>query len=141
MKVRETGMQLPIDSIRIKKRVRKDPGDLTPLANSLRKYGQLNPIVIDPDYELIAGFRRLAAAKRLGWGMIEAVIVETDSDVQKLEIELEENIQRRNLTSDEISDGINTIHRLLHPSLFMRVINFFKKLFSRLFRLFKKRKK
>jgi ParB family chromosome partitioning protein len=127
-------MQLPVDSIRIRKRVRKDLGDLTPLINSLRKYGQLSPILIDPDHELIAGFRRLEAAKRLGWRSVEVIIVDTDSDVQKLEIELEENIQRRNLSPDEISDGINTIHKLLNPNIFMRIINFFKKLFRFLFK-------
>ena len=126
-------MQLSVDSIRIRKRVRKEIGDLTPLINSLRKYGQLNPILIDPDYELIAGFRRLEAIKRLGWNSVEVLIVDTDSDVEKLEIELEENIQRRNLTPDEISDGINTIQKLLHPSIFMRIIRFFKKLFKILF--------
>ena len=126
-------MQLSIESIKIKKRVRKEIGDLTPLINSLRKYGQLNPILLDPDYALIAGFRRLEAAKRLGWNSVEVLIVNTDSDIEKIEIELEENIQRRNLTPDEISDGINTIQRLLHPNIFMRIINFFKKLFKLLF--------
>lgn len=127
-------MQLPVDSIIIRKRVRKDLGDLTPLVSSLRKYGQLSPILIDTDHELIAGFRRLEAAKRLGWRSVEVIIVDTVSDVQKLEIELEENIQRRNLTPDEISDGINTIHKLLNPNIFMRIINFFKKLFRILFK-------
>jgi ParB family chromosome partitioning protein len=123
-------MQMPVDSIKIGKRVRKDIGDLTPLVNSLRKYGQLSPILIDPDHELIAGFRRLEAAKRLRWNTVEVIIVDTDSDVQKLEIELEENIQRRNLSPDEISDGLNTIHKLLNPNIFMRIINFFKRLFK-----------
>ena len=131
-------MQLPIDSIRIRKRLRKDLGDLTPLVNSLRKYGQLSPILIDPDYELIAGHRRLEAAKKLGWNTIEVIIVESDSKLQKVELELEENIQRRNLSPDEISDGINAIHKLMNPNIFMRIINFFKKLFRL---LFKKRKR
>ena len=130
-------MQLPIESIKIRKRVRKDLGDLTPLINSLRKYGLISPILIDPDYELIAGHRRLEAAKRLGWKTIEVLILNSDSDIQKLEIELEENIQRRNLSSDEISDGINTLHKMINPGIFMRIINFFKKLF----RLFFKRRK
>jgi ParB family chromosome partitioning protein len=62
------------------------------------------------------------------------VILDTNSDVNKLEIELEENIQRRNLSPDEISDGINTIHKLLHPNIFIRIINFIKKLFRLLFK-------
>ncbi|MBN2442004.1 MAG: ParB N-terminal domain-containing protein [Spirochaetales bacterium] len=126
-------MQLSINKIKIKKRVRKDLGDLTPLVNSLRKFGQLSPILIDPDYELIAGHRRLESAKRLGWNSIEVIVVQDESDLLKLELELEENIQRRNLSPDEISDGINTIHRLMNPNIFMKIINFFKRLFKLLF--------
>jgi ParB family transcriptional regulator, chromosome partitioning protein len=130
-------MQVPINSVKIRKRVRKDLGDLTPLVNSLRKFGQFSPILIDPNYELIAGHRRLESAKKLGWSTIEAIIVESESELLKLEIELEENIQRRNLSPDEISDGINTIHKLMNPGIFMRIINFLK----RLFKFFFKRKK
>ena len=56
-------MLVNIDDIKIKKRVRKDLGDLDALKNSLRTYGLLNPITITRDYELIAGERRLQAAK------------------------------------------------------------------------------
>ena len=126
-------MQIPINNIKTKKRVRKDLGDLTQLMSSLRKYGQLNPVIIDPDYTLVAGQRRLESAKRLGWHSIDAVIMDSDSEIEKLEIELEENIQRRNLTSDEISDGINTIHKLMNPGIFTRILNFFKRLFRFLF--------
>ena len=59
-------MLVNIDDIKIKKRVRKDLGDLDALKNSLRTYGLLNPITITRDYELIAGERRLQAAKALG---------------------------------------------------------------------------
>ena len=58
-------MLVNINDIKIKKRVRRDLGDLEALKNSLRTYGLLNPITINGKYELIAGERRLQAAKQL----------------------------------------------------------------------------
>ena len=55
-------MQIPIDSIRIPERVRQDLGNLDSLMDSLKRVGQLNPITVTPEYELIAGHRRLTAA-------------------------------------------------------------------------------
>ena len=56
-------MLINIEDIKIKKRVRKNLGDLEALKNSLRIYGLLNPITLNSKYELIAGERRLQAAK------------------------------------------------------------------------------
>ena len=59
-------MLVPIAQIKIKRRVRKDLGNLDDLKDSLRTYGLLNPITINSKYELIAGERRLTAAKEIG---------------------------------------------------------------------------
>ncbi len=126
-------MFISIDEIRIRKRVRTDEGDLYSLMNSFKKFGQLNPIIVDARYELIAGARRLEAAKRLGWSTIKAIVVENPTDAEKLEIELEENIQRKELSNDEIAWGMKRLHKLNHPNIFMRIINFFKKLFRAIF--------
>ena len=83
-------MLINIEDIKIKKRVRKDLGDLEALKNSLRIYGLLNPITLNSKYELIAGERRLQAAKQLGWTNINAVILSNISDVDELEMELED---------------------------------------------------
>ena len=73
------------------------------LAGSLRDYGLLQPIVVrrvDGGYELIAGHRRLEAARALGWLEIAAVVrVETDSQAYLLT--LTENLQRQNLSPRE----------------------------------------
>lgn len=65
---------ISIADVRVKDRHRSDLGDLEGLATSLRDLGQLQPIVVSPDFQLIAGGRRLAAAKSLGWTEIEAKI-------------------------------------------------------------------
>jgi ParB family chromosome partitioning protein len=132
-------MLVPTDSIIVKKRIRKDLGDITGLMHSLKNYGQLTPIIINRDYELIAGFRRLQAAKRLGWRSIEALMVDKPSEPQKLEIEIEENIQRKQLSSEEIADGMARIQKLRHPSLLTRIWNFLLRLFRAIFG--RKRKK
>ncbi|MBN2736910.1 MAG: ParB N-terminal domain-containing protein [Spirochaetales bacterium] len=131
-------MQLPIESIRIRKRVRKDLGDLGPLMDSLRNFGQLNPIVIDKNYELIAGHRRLESAKRIGWSTVFVAIVETQDDITKLEIELEENLQRRDLTETELADGLNQLKKLKNPNIFMKILLFFKRLWLWFISLFRK---
>ena len=56
-----------ISDIIIGKRHRRDMGDLDALARTIRDLGLLHPVVIRPDVTLIAGERRLCAAKLLGW--------------------------------------------------------------------------
>ena len=91
-------MLVNISEIKVKKRVRKDLGDLDALKESLRRYGLLNPITIDNKNRLIAGERRLEAAKLLGWTNINAVVVNNISAITKLELELEENNKRKEFT-------------------------------------------
>ena len=102
-------MLVNINDIKIKKRVRRDLGDLEALKNSLRTYGLLNPITINGKYELIAGERRLQAAKQLGWTNINAVVQNNLSEVEELEMELEENNQRKEFTSEELLDGYSSL--------------------------------
>ena len=132
-------MQVRIDEIILKKRVRKNLGDLTPLMESIRKHGLLNPIVLNKKKELIAGHRRLECAKKLGWQVIEATILDTASELEKLQLEMDENIHRKNLTPEEVSDGFLKLERLSRPGFFKRVWNFIKKFFRKLFK--KKKKK
>lgn len=134
-------MRVSIDKIRIVKRIRTDLGDLKPLMNSIKKYGLLHPIIIDSDYNLITGHRRLESAKQLGWTSIDAVIAECEDDIIKLEMELEENLQRKNLSQEEISSGFTRLNKLMNPGFFQRIINFFKRLFRKIFGRKNKKKK
>ena len=105
-------MQLPIDSIKIGPRIRKDFGDIQALADSLSRHGQIQPIVVDKDNFLIAGERRLTAAKELGWTHIEAIPREDLDDVGKMEIELEENIRRKEFSWPEEVVGLSDLYDL-----------------------------
>lgn len=126
-------MLVKVADIKIKKRVRKDLGDLSALKDSLRTYGLLNPITLNSNYELVAGERRLRAAQELGWERINATVLDSTTDkIQQLEMELEENNQRKEFTDDELLEGYKRLNRLQHPSIFMRLINFIKSCVLRL---------
>lgn len=133
-------MLINIEDIKIKKRVRKDLGDLEALKNSLRIYGLLNPITLNSKYELIAGERRLQAAKQLGWTNINAVILSNISDVDELEMELEENNQRKEFTDQELLEGYRRLEKLRNPGFWRRLWKSIQKLFSGLKNLIFKNK-
>lgn len=84
-------------------RVEFDETKLNDLIKSIKEKGVIQPVLvrkIHDGYELIAGERRLRAAKRLGLENIPA-IVRTVSDLDMLEISLIENIQREELNPIE----------------------------------------
>ena len=128
-------MQVPINDIKVKNRIRQDMGDITGLAESLKRFGQISPIVITKKNVLVAGGRRLEAARSLGWKTINAVVTEISGELEQLEMEIEENNQRRDFTQDETEEAIKRMYRLQHPSLIRRILNAIVKFFRRLFRI------
>jgi site-specific DNA-methyltransferase (adenine-specific) len=72
------------------------------LAISIQKYGLIHPIVVDREFNLIAGYRRLEAHKALKLTEIDVNFRDQLSELEKKEIELEENIQRQDLSWIEI---------------------------------------
>jgi ParB family transcriptional regulator, chromosome partitioning protein len=73
------------------------------LAESIRQYGIIQPLIVTQTsggYELIAGERRLRAAKIIGLDTVPAIIRQADEQ-QKLELALVENLQREDLNSIE----------------------------------------
>ncbi len=133
-------MKVPITDIIIKERVRQDIGDLAPLMDSMKKHGQLNPITITRDNELIAGHRRLLSAQELGWTYIDGLIVDRDSEIEKLQLELEENVHRKDFSPEELLAGYRKLERLLKPRFTRRVANFFGNFFGKIFGRRKRRK-
>lgn len=125
-------MLVPIAQIKIKRRVRKDLGNLDDLKDSLRTYGLLNPITINNKYELIAGERRLTAAKEIGWTNINANIIDNLSELEQLEMEIEENNQRKEFTEAELLEGYRRLEKLRNPGFFYKIYLFFKHLFQKI---------
>ncbi len=128
-------MQVHVDEIIVKDRIRKNLGDLSRLMASMQTHGLLNPIIITSGYRLIAGHRRLESAKRLGWPTVEAVVMNDIGKIDELEIELDENLYRKALTPDELADGYERLEKLKTPPFVVRfrrsVVAFLKRLFGR----------
>ena len=126
-------MQVEIDAIVIRKRVRYSLGDLSSLMESLRKHGQLCPILINRRSELIAGNRRLESARRLGWKSINAIVIDKESERETLELELEENVQRKELRPEELREAIERMQRLQRVRWWQRALKGLSRLARALF--------
>lgn len=87
---------------------RKQIGDVTDLAASIKANGLLSPLSVVPNgerYRVIAGHRRLAACKQAGTGAVPCFVLDLDP-LQQLEAMVTENCQREQLTALEEADAI-----------------------------------
>lgn len=87
---------------------RKNIGDVTDLAASIKANGLLTPLSVVPNgirYRVIAGHRRLAACKQAGTGAVPCFVLDLDP-LQQLEAMITENCQREQLTVLEEADAI-----------------------------------
>lgn len=129
-------MLISISDIKVRKRIRKENGDINSLMESLQTHGLINPIVVTEKFELIAGFRRYTAAKTLGWDTIPATIVEASGKLQRLELEMEENIQRLDFSDEELFEGIAALDKYRNPkgfrSVWYKFLDFFEKFFDKI---------
>ena len=96
---------LPVGSIRVAERIRKDNGGLEELANDIREHGLINPITVmeqtEGGYVLIAGLRRLKAMELLGAEEIRATVMTALEADEMLMLEIAENEQRKEFTVSE----------------------------------------
>ncbi|MCH8049322.1 ParB/RepB/Spo0J family partition protein [Patescibacteria group bacterium] len=105
--VERGAQEIPIDSIAanpLQPRKHFPSTELEDLLASIKEHGIIQPLVVtdqgNGQYELIAGERRLRAAKMLGLKSVP-VVVRTATEQQKLELALIENIQRQDLNPVE----------------------------------------
>ncbi|CAN5461662.1 ParB/RepB/Spo0J family partition protein [soil metagenome] len=89
---------------------------LEQLAESIKRYGILQPLIVSPSsersrYIIIAGERRYRAAMLAGLQKVPA-IVRTSKELEQLEIALVENIQRVDLSPLETAASIHRLHDL-----------------------------
>lgn len=95
-------LQRSIESIRVGARHRRDPGSLDQLKKSLERFGLLQPITITTDGSLICGFRRLEAARQLGWSNVRVWVRSGLSDELTLLLaERDDNLTHKPLTTYE----------------------------------------
>ena len=89
---------LPITDIRVGERFREELGEIEKLKESIATYGLFHPVVIDRNFSLLAGFRRLSACRALNHTTIYCRFIDEVDELTAREIELEENLARKNLT-------------------------------------------
>ncbi|MCA6085078.1 ParB/RepB/Spo0J family partition protein [Candidatus Endomicrobiellum agilis] len=101
----ETIITIPLDKIkpsRFQPRNKFDETKLQELADSIKKYGLVQPILVaasavSGEYEIIAGERRYRASKLAGDKNIKAIVKRSADDKQKFDMTLIENLQREDL--------------------------------------------
>ena len=94
-----------------KTNVRKSTGDVDELADSIKQVGILEPLIVRPigkKFEVVAGTRRLAAARRIKLKMVPCIVKEMDDDTAMI-VSLAENIQRGDLDDEEIVESYLTL--------------------------------
>jgi ParB family chromosome partitioning protein len=114
-------VDVPLDHIEIGERRRTDFGDIGALAKGMKLVGLLEPIIVDRKdrkdrYRLVAGERRLRAARMLKWKTIPANLREHLTEEQYREIELEENENRKQLTDRERARTFASSKRLVESA-------------------------
>jgi ParB family chromosome partitioning protein len=102
---------LPVDQLqpgRFQPRRRFDPEEMSPLIDSVREKGILQPLLVrqveEGAYEIVAGERRWRAAQAAKLHEVPVVVRELD-DREALEVALVENVQRQDLTPLEEAEG------------------------------------
>lgn len=97
---------LKIDDILIGDRVRTIPGDIENLSLAMQIKGQLEPIIVDISekqgkYNLIEGERRIQAAEMAGWSHIDAIMLSSLSETERLELEIMTCVHKKSLEYEE----------------------------------------
>lgn len=89
-----------------------DPEAIATLAESIRQYGVLNPLTVrrtaNVGYELVAGERRLRAARVAGLTDVPCLLINADGEDSSV-IALVENLQRRDLDFFEEANGFKRL--------------------------------
>ena len=94
-------MKVKLSEITLGERARKEYGDVDGLGESMKRLGQIQPIVIDEDNTIRAGGRRYTAAILVGWEEIDCVYMKDLNPLERKEVELEENIARKSFDWQE----------------------------------------
>jgi ParB family chromosome partitioning protein len=113
--------EIKLSDIRVSKenvrRQQADKEELEDLANSIKKHGLLQPVMLrgryedGPPYELIVGQRCFRAHEKLRKPRIRAVFVEGLDDTHAMLLSLAENIHRVELTYADAADAVTALYK------------------------------
>lgn len=106
---------VPTSRIRVGDRIRKDLGDIAELADSI-KLCQLQPIVVTPDMQLVAGERRLRACELAGIPVHVRIAATIKDALAALRAEADENLLRKAWTREEEVAYALRLRELMAPA-------------------------
>ena len=89
--------QMPIEAIQVNRNGYGEMSDLEGLTASIKERGVLEPLIITPERRLLAGRRRLEAARRAGLTLVPVRVFEIADERTAIEIGLVENVERADL--------------------------------------------
>lgn len=105
-----------------------DEKSLNELVQSIKEKGILQPITLksidNGEFELIAGERRFRAAKILNLETVPAYVIKVDSEAEKLELALIENVQRNDLNVIEEAEAYSILkerYNLTHEQIAQKI--------------------
>lgn len=105
VKVEQTLATSPIEKLKLAPNVRRDVSSVDELAGSIRRFGILEPLIVctngGDDFEVIAGQRRLTAARVAGLEEVPVVIRPRPSPADRVLLQLAENLERKEMTPIE----------------------------------------
>lgn len=92
-----------IEQIKVGVRYRKDLGSVEDLAASIRQIGLVQPLIVDPAGNLIAGHRRLAACQLIGMDDVPVFVATgLQEGALRIQAERDENTCRKDMTPSEL---------------------------------------
>jgi len=71
-------IEVSVDDIVVEGRFRAHPGDVAGLARSIEEHGLLQPPIVDAGTRLVCGYRRVLAARHLGWKRIPVIVLDIE---------------------------------------------------------------
>lgn len=105
--------QIKVSDIIIGERFRDEMGDIEELASSIKAKGLIQPITVDENMKLLAGERRLRAHILKDIEYIDVLVRKSSDELDAREIELMENVHRKEMTWQESSKLTTKIHELM----------------------------
>lgn len=93
-------------------RYRQEFSGIESLVTSIKEKGVLQPVTLSPDMRILAGERRIRASELAGLQEIPALIRQIDGEIDAREIELMENLERKDFTWQEKLAGLTDLDRL-----------------------------
>ncbi|PKL33272.1 MAG: chromosome partitioning protein ParB [Spirochaetae bacterium HGW-Spirochaetae-10] len=128
-------VHLRIRDIRIPRRIRRRKIQIDDLVESIAEFGLLQPIIVDTENTLIAGYRRLEAARALGWESIDVRVIDAPERKDRLLLEIEENSVRQDFDREELERARALLRRYERSGPVWRAWNWLLDVVDRLFKV------